>query len=257
MAIAFWNRCFGKLIYNNMNQIQIPRQRLLRRHFLKLSGLSSVSLLLGGCGTPLFEDIVGKVSEPLNQKVETLIFNPEKLAPEFPVSEIEPEALIVNSFNFTPKIDPTKFRLVVDGAVNKFLSLSMIEIQQMPLASMVIRHVCVEGWAAIVQWGGVRLRDIINLAQPKPEAKYVYFKSADGYYESWDLASCLHPQTLMAYQKNGQPLPIDNGAPLRLASPIKLGYKQSKWVTNIILSDRLLPVKGYWEDQGYEWYAGL
>jgi DMSO/TMAO reductase YedYZ molybdopterin-dependent catalytic subunit len=257
VAIAFWNRCFGKLIYNNMNQIQIPRQRLLRRHFLKLSGLSSVSLLLGGCGTPLFEDIVGKVSEPLNQKVETLIFNPEKLAPEFPVSEIEPEALIVNSFNFTPKIDPTKFRLVVDGAVNKFLSLSMIEIQQMPLASMVIRHVCVEGWAAIVQWGGVRLRDIINLAQPKPEAKYVYFKSADGYYESWDLASCLHPQTLMAYQKNGQPLPIDNGAPLRLASPIKLGYKQSKWVTNIILSDRLLPVKGYWEDQGYEWYAGL
>lgn len=240
-----------------MNQIQIPRQRLLRRHFLKLSGLSSVSLLLGGCGTPLFEDIVGKVSEPLNQKVETLIFNPEKLAPEFPISEIEPEALIVNSFNFTPKIDPTKFRLVVDGTVNKFLSLSMTEIQQMPLASMVIRHVCVEGWAAIVQWGGVRLRDIINLAQPKPEAKYVYFKSADGYYESWDLASCMHPQTLMAYQKNRQPLPIDNGAPLRLASPIKLGYKQSKWVTNIILSDRLLPVKGYWEDQGYEWYAGL
>ena len=240
-----------------MNQMYLPQRKLLRRQFLKVSGLSSVSLLLGGCGTPLFEDIVGKVSEPLNQKVETLIFNPEKLAPEFPISAIEPEALIINSFNFTPQIDPSKFRLVVDGAVNKSLSLSMAEIEQMPLTSMVIRHVCVEGWAAIVQWGGVRLRDIINLAQPQPEAKYVYFKSADGYYESWDLASCMHPQTLMAYQKNGEPLPIDNGAPLRLASPIKLGYKQSKWVTNIILSDRLLPVKGYWEDQGYEWYAGL
>jgi DMSO/TMAO reductase YedYZ molybdopterin-dependent catalytic subunit len=240
-----------------MNQIQNPRQKILRRHFLKVSGLSSISLLLGGCGTPLFEDIVGKVSEPLNQKVETLIFNPEKLAPEFPVSAIEPEALIINSFNFTPQIDPTQFRLVVDGAVNQSLSLSMAAIQQMPITSMVIRHVCVEGWAAIVQWGGVRLRDIINLAQPKAEARYVYFKSADGYYESWDLASCMHPQTLMAYQKNGQPLPVENGAPLRLASPIKLGYKQSKWVTNIILSDRLLPVKGYWEDQGYEWYAGL
>jgi len=240
-----------------MNQMYLPQRKLLRRHFLKISGLSSVSLLLGGCGTPLFEDLVGKVSEPLNQKVETLIFNPEKLAPEFPIAAIEPAALIINSFNFTPHIDPTKFRLVIDGAANKSLSLSMAEIQQMPLTSMVIRHVCVEGWAAIVQWGGVRLRDIINLAQPKTEAKYVYFKSADGYYESWDLASCMHPQTLMAYQKNGQPLPIDNGAPLRLASPIKLGYKQSKWVTNIILSDRLLPVKGYWEDQGYEWYAGL
>lgn len=240
-----------------MDRIQVPRRQLLRRHFLQLSGLSSVSLLLGGCGTPLFEDLVGKVSEPLNQKVETLLFNPEKFAPEFPVSAIEPEALIINSFNFTPQIDPAQFRLVVDGAVNKSLSLSMAEIQQMPLTSMVIRHVCVEGWAAIVQWGGVRLRDIIHLAQPKTEAKYVYFKSADGYYESWDLASCMHPQTLMAYQKNGESLPVENGAPLRLASPIKLGYKQSKWVTNIILSDRLLPVKGYWEDQGYEWYAGL
>ena len=240
-----------------MDRSQIPHRKLLRRQFLQLSGLSSVSLLLGGCGTPLFEDLVSTVSEPLNQKVETLLFNPEKLIPEFPVSAIEPEALIINSFNFTPQIDPTKFRLVVDGAVARSLSLSMTEIQQMPLTSMVIRHVCVEGWAAIVQWGGVRLRDIINLAQPKAEAKYVYFKSADGYYESWDLTSCMHPQTLMAYQKNGQPLPIENGAPLRLASPIKLGYKQSKWVTNIILSDRLLPVKGYWEDQGYEWYAGL
>jgi DMSO/TMAO reductase YedYZ molybdopterin-dependent catalytic subunit len=240
-----------------MNQIYLPQPKLLRRHFLQLSGLSSVSLLLGGCGTPLFEDVVSQISEPVNQKVETLIFNPEKLIPEFPLSAIEPEALIVNTFDFTPQIDPIEFRLAIDGAVNQPLSLSMAEIQQMPLTSMVIRHVCVEGWAAIVQWGGVRLRDLINLAQPKANVKYVYFKSADGYYESWDLASCMHPQTLMAYQKNGQPLPIDNGAPLRLASPLKLGYKQSKWVTNIILSDRLLPMKGYWEDQGYEWYAGL
>jgi DMSO/TMAO reductase YedYZ molybdopterin-dependent catalytic subunit len=240
-----------------MNQIYLPQPKLLRRHFLQLSGLSSVSLLLGGCGTPLFEDVVSQISEPVNQKVETLIFNPEKLIPEFPLSAIEPEALIVNTFDFTPQIDPIEFRLAIDGAVNQPLSLSMAEIQQMPLTSMVIRHVCVEGWAAIVQWGGVRLRDLINLAQPKANVKYVYFKSADGYYESWDFASCMHPQTLMAYQKNGQPLPIDNGAPLRLASPLKLGYKQSKWVTNIILSDRLLPMKGYWEDQGYEWYAGL
>lgn len=106
-----------------MNQIQIPRQRLLRRHFLKLSGLSSVSLLLGGCGTPLFEDIVGKVSEPLNQKVETLIFNPDKLAPEFPISEIKPEALIVNSFNFTPKsIQPNFVWLSMVQSINSSAS---------------------------------------------------------------------------------------------------------------------------------------
>lgn len=233
------------------------RPLLNRRHFLQLSALSSVSLLLDGCGAPLFESIVNKASEPLNQRVETLLFSPQKLAPEFPLSTIEPNALLVNTFNFTPNIDPATFHLKIDGEVQNPLSLSMADLQKMPLTSMIIRHVCVEGWAAIVQWGGVRLRDIMHLAQPKANARYVYFESADGYYESWDLASAAHPQTLMAYQKNGQPLSVENGAPIRLASPIKLGYKQSKWVTRITLVSHLQPSKGYWEDQGYEWYAGL
>lgn len=239
-----------------MHPIQVPRRSLLRRQFLQ-SGLSSMGLLLSGCGSRLFEDVVGKISEPLNQQVEALLLNPQKPVPEFPPSAIEPEALLVNTFDFTPQIDLAKFRLTIDGEVNNPISLSVTEIQQMPLTSMIIRHVCVEGWAAIVQWGGVRLQDIVRLAQPKANVRYVYFKSADGYYESWDLASALHPQTLMAYQKNGQPLSVDNGAPMRLASPIKLGYKLSKWVTRITLVSDLLPAKGYWEDQGYEWYAGL
>jgi DMSO/TMAO reductase YedYZ molybdopterin-dependent catalytic subunit len=91
----------------------------------------------------------------------------------------------------------------VDGAVNKPLRLDLTTLQQMPLPSMVIRHVCVEGWAAIVQWGGIRLSDLIAMAQPKADVRYVYFQSADGYYESWDLASVLHPQTLLAYQMTG------------------------------------------------------
>lgn len=239
-----------------MSQIQVPRRSLLRRHFLQ-SGLSSITLLLGGCGSSLFESVVGTTFEPLNQSVEALLLNPQKPVPEFPTSAIEPDALLINTFDFTPKIDPVAFRLTVDGEVNNPLSLSMADIQQMALTSMTIRHVCVEGWAAIVQWGGVRLRDIVSLAQPKANVGYVYFKSADGYYESWDIASALHPQTLMAYQKNGQPLSIDNGAPIRLASPVKLGYKLSKWVTRITVVNNLLSSKGYWEDQGYEWYAGL
>ena len=239
-----------------MHPIQVPRRTLLRRQFLQ-SGLSSMGLLLSGCGGPLFEDVVGKVSEPLNQRVEALLFNPQKPVPEFPASAIEPDALLINTFDFTPKIDPVEFRLTIDGEVNNPLRLSMADIQRIPLTSMTIRHVCVEGWAAIVQWGGVRLRDIVSLAQPKSNVGYAYFKSADGYSESWDIASALHPQTLMAYQKNGQPLSVGNGAPIRLASPIKLGYKQSKWVTRITLVNQLLTSKGYWEDQGYEWYAGL
>ncbi len=240
-----------------MRSIQVPRRLLQRRQFLQLSGLSSVSLLLGGCALSVFEGVVGKSFEPLNQSIEALLLNPQKPVPEFPKSAIEPDALIVNTFDFTPQIDPDAFRLRIDGEVNNPLSLSMADIQRMPLTSMTIRHVCVEGWAAIVQWGGVRLRDLIAFAQPKANVRYVYFKSADGYYGSWDIASAVHPQTLMAYQKNSQPLSIDNGAPLRLASPIKLGYKQSKWVTHITLVSDLLPHRGYWEDQGYEWFAGL
>ncbi|MGH8000472.1 MAG: molybdopterin-dependent oxidoreductase [Brasilonema sp.] len=240
-----------------MNLIRVNRPQLSRRQFLQISGLSGTSLLLGGCGTPLFEDVVGKLSEPLNEKVEAFIFNPQKPVPEFSYNEIQPEALIINSFKSTPVIDQARYRLIVNGEVNNPLSLSLAEIHSLPLTSMIIRHVCVEGWAAIVQWGGVRLQDIFALAQPKANVRYVYFQSADGYYSSWDIASSLHPQTLLAYQKNGQSLPVQNGAPLRLASPIKLGYKQSKWITQITLVSQLSRFKGYWEDQGYEWFAGL
>jgi DMSO/TMAO reductase YedYZ molybdopterin-dependent catalytic subunit len=232
-------------------------QDFSRRDFLKIAGISSSGLILGGCGVPIFADVIGTVSEPFNQKFEELLFKPQTPVPEFAASQIEPAQLIVNTFGFTPEIDPARFRLVIDGEVNQPLSLSLEDIYKLPLTSMIIRHVCVEGWAAIVKWGGVRLRDLIQLAQPKPGVQYVYFQSADRYLESWDLRSCLHPQTLMAYQKNGQPLPIENGAPLRLASPIKLGYKQSKWVTRITLVSQLGRSKGYWEDQGYEWFAGL
>ena len=228
-----------------------------RRQFLKISGLSSLSLLLGGCGTQAFEDIVGPLSEPLNRKVGELIFQPQKPVPEFALSQVKPEELIINTFRNTPIIDPDKYRLIIDGEVNNPLSLTLAEIQALPQKSMIIRHVCVEGWAAIVQWGGVCLREIIALAEPQANVRFAYFKSADGYYESWDIASALHPQTLLAYEKNGAALPVDNGAPLRLASPVKLGYKQSKWVTKISLLSSLSPFKGYWEDQGYDWFAGL
>lgn len=228
-----------------------------RRQLLQLSGLSGIGLLLNGCRSADFAEVVGNAIDPLNQRVEELLLRPQALAAEYPISSIEPQELRLNSFDDVPKINPATFKLVIDGAVNQPMQLSMNDLQKMPLQSMIIRHVCVEGWAAIVQWGGVRLRDLIALAQPQSSARYVYFTSGDGYYDSWDIPSALHPQTLLAYQMNGQPLPIENGAPLRLAAPIKLGYKQSKWVTKVTVMNRLPSKKGYWEDQGYEWFGGL
>ena len=230
---------------------------LPRRSFLRIAGLTGAGWIVSTAGLTLAEGLAGKLFMPVNDRLDALLLNPQKLIPEFPVSAIEPAALIENTFRFVPRIDSGAFRLTVDGAVNKPLRLDLTTLQQMPLTSMVIRHVCVEGWAAIVRWGGIRLSDLIALAQPKADVRYVYFQSADGYYESWDLASVLHPQTMLAYQMNGAPLPAKHGAPLRLASPLKLGYKLSKWVTGITLVSELSQQRGYWEDLGYEWFAGL
>ena len=164
--------------------------RISRRQILQWAG---AGLLVNAAGTLLY-DPIGRLSMPLNEAVEALFLS-SKPTPEFPISAIEPELLIVNSFRGTPKIDLANFQLKISGEVADPLSLNMAEIQKLPVTSMVIRQVCVEGWAAIVQWGGVRLQDLLKIAQPRSSAKYVYFKSADGYYESWDLASVLHPQT--------------------------------------------------------------
>jgi DMSO/TMAO reductase YedYZ molybdopterin-dependent catalytic subunit len=229
-----------------------------RRDFLRTATLSGVAMLLGGCGTTAGESSVNKLFEPFNQNIESLLFDPKRLAPVFPASAIQPKALLINTAEGeTPLIDRNTYHLTVGGNVTHPLTLSMQQLEAMASQSMIIRHVCVEGWAAVVQWEGVPLVEIARLVKPKSTARFVYFGSYGGtYYETWDIASAVHPQTMLAYRKNGSPLSAENGAPLRLASAVKLGYKQSKWVTDIAFLDRLPEKKGYWEDQGYEWFAG-
>ena len=235
----------------------LPSQ-LTRRQTLQLLGMSGIGYLLGSCSDSNLAESVGNFAEPLNQPFEELLVKPQLLIPEYPVSSIDPKALLINTYDETPNLDLDTFRLKIDGEVDNPIQLSLPQLKQLPQSSMVIQHVCVEGWAAIVQWGGVRIRDLATLVKPKPSARYVIFESADKYYESWDLASALHPQTLLASSKNGAPIPIENGAPLRLASPIKLGYKQSKWVTQVTFSSQIPKGrKGFWEEQGYEWFGGI
>jgi DMSO/TMAO reductase YedYZ molybdopterin-dependent catalytic subunit len=239
-----------------MNRIKLPTH-LNRRQAIQLLGMSGIGYLLNSCSSQLTTQ-VGDLTEPLNQSFGELLVKPQQLIPEFAKSAIDPKALLLNSYDGTPEIDPDEYTLTIDGEINFPMELNLQALQKLPQTSIVMQHVCVEGWAAIVQWGGFRLRDLAKIVQPKDSARYVLFQSEDKYTESWDLASALHPQTILANRMNGQPLPAENGAPLRLATPIKLGYKLSKWVTKVSFVSQIPKGgKGYWEEQGYEWFGGI
>jgi DMSO/TMAO reductase YedYZ molybdopterin-dependent catalytic subunit len=159
------------------------------------------------------------------------------------------------------------YRLIVDGEVEQKHAYALAELRALQSLTQITRHDCVEGWSAIGKWSGVPLSTIVSLAQPKPTAHYVVFycfdRSSDGdpYYESLDLHEAMHPQTVLALDLNDKPLDADHGAPVRLRVPTQLGYKSAKWVHHIALVASLDHIYsgsgGYWEDQGYEWYAGI
>jgi DMSO/TMAO reductase YedYZ molybdopterin-dependent catalytic subunit len=239
-----------------MTNHQDSASQLSRRRLLALGASAGSSLLLGGCALNGFSEQMGQISEPLNQRLEALLQGRGPV-PEFRPDQVDPAALLINSFNGTPRLDPSRYRLRVEGLVSRPLQLDLAALAALPQQSVTMRHVCVEGWAAIVTWSGVRLVDVLHLAGISPLGGYVEIESADQYFESWDRPSALHPQTLLATAMNGAPLPVANGAPVRLATPIKLGYKLSKWVTRLRVVSSLGVRRGTWEDQGYEWFAGL
>jgi DMSO/TMAO reductase YedYZ molybdopterin-dependent catalytic subunit len=147
------------------------------------------------------------------------------------------------------------WRLEVSGAVRQPLSLTLDDLQKLKRKTQRVNHYCVEGWTAVATWSGVRVSEIARLAQITSDADYVDFQSFDaGYHESWDIDSALHPQTLIAYGMDGHFLGANHGAPARVHSPIKLGYKSTKYLTKIVFMPR--KAGGYWSDRGYEWYAG-
>jgi DMSO/TMAO reductase YedYZ molybdopterin-dependent catalytic subunit len=165
------------------------------------------------------------------------------------------------------------WQLDVRGMVQAPVRFSLAQLRAMPSRTQITRHDCVEGWSVIGKWTGVPLRQVLERARPLPGARYVVFHCADPmdgsdqsapqstYYESLDLDEARHPQTILAYQLNDEPLPIRNGAPLRLRVERQLGYKHAKYLMRIVLVDRLDNIRGgkggYWEDLGYEWYAGI
>ncbi|BDG10207.1 molybdopterin-dependent oxidoreductase [Anaeromyxobacter paludicola] len=236
-----------------------PRPDPSRRAFLA-AGLRSAGLLaLGGLACDSARPRAGFLGamERLNERFERALFDPKRLAPELPEEDdTAPEDFPAYKISRAFPAAPAGWALRVGGLVARPLLLSGADLQRLPRTSVRVRHHCVEGWSAVASWQGARLSEVARLAGADPRARYVEFRSFDaGYWSSWDLESALHPQTILAYGMNGAPLAMEYGAPLRLYSAVKLGYKMVKYLTEV----SFLPERsgGYWEDQGYEWFAGV
>ncbi len=256
------------------NDDNLTRRGVLAR---LLAGASVV--VLGGCEklseTTWFPRVLG-LGEKATYKIQRLVVPRKAIAQEFPATDLSPQfrsngtsmpdnptyrALAANGF--------ADYRLEVGGLVERPMTFSLAEIRALPSRTQITRHDCVEGWSAIGKWKGARVSALLEAVRLLPNARYVVFLCADPmeedgsslYYESVDLEDAFHPQTILAYELNDKPLPIENGAPLRLRSERQLGYKMAKYVMRLeIVEDfsRIAGGKGgYWEDQGYEWYAGI
>ncbi len=256
-------------------------ERIGRRGILAGVAASVAALPLGGCD--LFSDnaTVRKVldgAEALTMYAQRLLLSRHSLAQEFTEADISAHFRANGSTN---PDDPAyvslvqsgfkDWRLQVNGLVDSSLSLSLSDLRAMPSRTQITRHDCVEGWSCIGKWTGVPLSAVLLRAGLKPDAKYIVFYCADSledtldpqdkYYESVDLIDAFHAQTILAYDMNGAPLAVPHGAPLRLRAERQLGYKMAKYVMRIeaVASFRQIAGGrgGYWEDRGYEWYAGI
>jgi len=252
-----------------------------RRGWLQAAGAALTGLWLSACdkvGMDPRAVAVVSSAEGLTRRAQRLIVDRKALAREFSPSDISPV------FKPNGSIDPqdadylahrrtnfADYRLVIDGLVDRPLSLSLAELRAQPSRTQITRHDCVEGWSVIGKWRGAKLGPLLDRAGLKKAARYIVFHCADTleqtldgsgqYYESIDLVDAYHPQTLLAYDLNDRPLPVANGAPVRLRVERQLGYKHAKYVMRLEAVEDLAHIGrgrgGFWEDRGYEWYAGI
>ncbi|MFK2903852.1 molybdopterin-binding protein [Dyella ginsengisoli] len=248
-----------------------------RRSFIRMAIMGTAGIIVAGCDRISQSDWGPKVlnkAQGLNRRVQALLAPSSAMAKEYTEADLSPvfrsngtamptteayQALLANGFR--------DYRLQVGGLVDRPLSFSIDDLKQIEQVAQITRHDCVEGWSAIGKWHGVRLSHVLDQVGVKSNARYVVFHCYDEmdpgepYYESVDIPEARHPQTLLAWGLNDQPLPIKNGAPLRLRVSRQLGYKQAKYIARIELVDSFAHIAGgnggYWEDYGYEWYAGI
>ena len=229
-------------------------KRVTRRELLKLAPV----LAVGAFAIPKFQEPLLKAGLGFSDWASARLFRSGHLAPTFAGSEVVPfEKFPINGYDVEdPGVDLEKWTLTVAGAVQKPGEYRLVQFQSLARVRQNTRHVCVEGWDAIGRFGGARLSDFLQLIGADTTARFVYVECADDYYTSLDMATALHPQTLLCYEMYDRPLTREHGAPLRLQIPTKVGYKQAKYLTNLRVTNVLEKV-GYWEDQGYSSFYGL
>jgi DMSO/TMAO reductase YedYZ molybdopterin-dependent catalytic subunit len=252
-----------------------------RRRFLIGSAAGLGAIGLTGCDDVVGNQHVQKVlamAEQLTMGSQRLLVSKQALAPEYTEADISPSfhpngSTAPDSAEYV-QMTQTKFvdwRLKIDGMVNQPMEFSLADLKKLPSRTQITRHDCVEGWSAIGKWQGVPLGMILQTAGLKPGARYAVFYCADEleqtldgsgrYYESIDLIDAFHPQSILAYSLNGKDLEVEHGAPLRLRVERHLGYKHAKYVMRIEIRDKFSDLwggnGGFWEDRGYEWYAGI
>ncbi len=252
-----------------------------RRRWLKRALAMAGGLALSACDRIAQSDRVNStldVAEGWTYYAQRLLLGRQALAREYAQSDISQDFRAngttnpdTDEYNQLAQGQFTEWRLAIGGMVQRPLSLSLADLRRMPARTQITRHDCVEGWSCIAKWTGARLNALLNLVQVKPGAKYLAFYCADTleltldgtgqYYESIDLIDAMHPQTILAYDMNDRPLPVPHGAPLRLRLERQLGYKMAKYIMRIDAVDSFSSIGrgkgGYWEDRGYQWYAGI
>lgn len=229
-----------------------------RRDFLASAAAGAVGLAAAGCGwrggplEPLLEawwrpnELLQKALVPAGRRAPT--------EPEAALREGRMPAYWIS--DEMPTTDVASWRLLVGGMASNPLVFTLDDLLGLPMTTLRVRHYCIEGWTAVAEWTGVRMDHLAELIGADPAADYVEFRSFDsGYWSSWDRESALHPQTIVALAKDGERLTPEYGAPARLYSNLKYGYKVVKYLTEIQFMPRR--TGGYWEDRGYDWYAGL
>ena len=232
----------------------------LERRGLIRGGLSLGALsLLTGCDLDAPRSVTAGLLRisAVNDWVQQRLFDPTKLAPTYPRSMVLKPPKFNAYFDVTDlkPIDPASWKLEVSGLVTKREPWSRERLAALPQTDMIIKHICVEGWDYIGEWSGPTLRSFLEHVGADLRAKYVNFFTADDYPSSIDMATALHPQTLLATGYAGETLADPFGFPLRLRMSTKLGYKNPKWITAIEVTNQYSP--GYWEKLGFNWFAGL